>query len=44
MKWLADFKNIERTVRPFVKVLPIQFGDDEETQGIVLHHAKRVIR
>ncbi|NNH78475.1 hypothetical protein HLH17_12500 [Acinetobacter sp. ANC 5380] len=44
MKRLNDFKIIERKPRLTVKVLPIQFSDDEATRRIVLHHAKRVIR
>ena len=43
MKRLKDFKLTERIPRPAVKVLPMQFGDDEATRRIVLHHAKRVI-
>ncbi|WP_395442476.1 hypothetical protein [Acinetobacter sp. P1332] len=43
VKRLKDFKTIERIPRPAVKVFPIQFGDDEETRRIVLHHARRVI-
>lgn len=40
MKRLNDFKITERTARPVIKVLPIQFGDDEAIRRIVLHHAK----
>ena len=43
MKRLKDFKITERIPRPTVKVLPMQFGDDEAIHRIVLHHAKRVI-
>ncbi len=43
VKRLKDFKTTERIPRPAVKVFPIQFGDDEETRRIVLHHARRVI-
>ena len=43
MKRLKDFKVTERISRPTVKVLPMQFGDDEATWRIVLHHARRVI-
>ena len=43
VKRLKDFKTIERIPRPAVKVFPIQFGDDEESRRIVLHHARRVI-
>ena len=43
VKRLKDFKTIERIPRPALKVFPIQFGDDEETRRIVLHHARRVI-
>ena len=41
LKRLKDFKTTERIPRPAVKVFPIQFGDDEETRRIVLHHARR---
>ena len=41
VKRLKDFKTIERIPRPALKVFPIQFGDDEETRRIVLHHARR---
>ncbi len=43
VKRLKDFKVTERIPRPTVKVLPMQFGDDEATRRIVLHHARRVI-
>ena len=43
MKRLADFKNNERIPRSVIKALPMQFGDDEPTRRIVLHHARRVI-
>ena len=43
MKRLADFKNNERIPRSVIKALPMQFGDDEPTRCIVLHHARRVI-
>lgn len=43
VKRLKDFKTTERIPRPAVKVFPIQFGDDEESRRIVLHHARRVI-
>lgn len=43
MKRLKDFKTTERIPRPAVKVFPIQFGDDEVTRCIALHHAKCVI-
>ncbi|NNH38075.1 hypothetical protein [Acinetobacter terrae] len=43
MKRLKDFKITERISRQTIEVLPIQFGDDEATRRIVLHHAKRVI-
>ena len=43
MKRLKGFKITERIPRPTVKVLPMQFGDDEATRRIVLHHVKRVI-
>ena len=41
VKRLADFKNNERIPRPVIKALPMQFGDDEPTRRIVLHHARR---
>jgi hypothetical protein len=44
MKRLNDFKTTERTSRLAIKVLPMQFGNDEETRRIALHHAKHVIR
>ena len=44
MKLLKDFKITERISRQTIKVLPMQFGDDEATRRIVMHHAKRVIR
>ena len=44
MKRLKNFKITERIPRSAIKVLPVQFGDDEATRRIVLHHAKRVIR
>ena len=43
MKRLKDFKINERISRPAVKVLPMQFGDEEVTRRIAIHHAKRVI-
>lgn len=43
MKRLKDFKVTERISRPAVNFLTIQFGDDEATRRIVLHHARRVI-
>ena len=43
IKRFKDFKILERIPRPTVKVLSIQFGDDEATRRIVLHHARRVI-
>ncbi len=43
MKRLNDFKIPERIPHPAVKVFPMQFGDDEPTRRIVLHHARRVI-
>lgn len=42
MKRLKDFKITERIPRQTIKVLPMQFGDDETTRRIVIHH--RVIR
>jgi len=44
MKRLADYKINERVSRASIKVLFMQFGDDEATRHIILHHAKRVIR
>ena len=46
MKRLKDFKITERIPRPVIAklVLPMQFGDDEATRRIAIHHAKRVIR
>ena len=43
MKRLKDFKITERISRPAVKVLPMQFGDEEATRRIALHHVRRVI-
>lgn len=43
MKRLKDFKLTEGISHPTVKVVCTQFGDDEATQRIVLHHARRVI-
>ena len=43
MKRLKDFKVTEQIPRPTVKVLPMQFGDEEATRRIAIHHAKRVI-
>lgn len=43
VKRLKDFKIPERIPHPAVKVFPMQFGDDEPTRRIVLHHARRVI-
>lgn len=43
MKRLKDFKITERIPRPNVKVLSIQFADNEVAGRIVLHHIKRVI-
>lgn len=44
MKWLKDSKITERISRQTIEVLPMQFGDDEETRRIVIHHARHVIR
>ena len=44
MKRLEDFKLSERIPRPAVKVLPMQFSDDEATRRIVMHSVRRVIR
>lgn len=43
MKRLKDFKITERISCQTIKVLPMQFGDDEATRRIVMHHAKGVI-
>ena len=43
MKRLKDFKITERIPRSAVKVVSMQFGDEEATRRIVLHHAKHVI-
>lgn len=43
MKRLKDFKITERISRQTIEVLPMQFGDDEATRRIVMHHARRVI-
>ena len=43
MKRLKDFKVNERIPRPAVKVVFMQFVDDEVTKRIVLHHARRLI-
>lgn len=43
-KRLEDFKLSERIPRPAVKVLPMQFSDDEATRRIVMHSVRRVIR
>ena len=43
MKRLKDFKIPERMPRPAVKVVSMQFGDDEATRRIVMHSARRVI-
>ena len=42
MKRLKDFKVTERISRSAVKVVIMQFGDDEATRRIVLHHARHV--
>ena len=44
MKRLKDVKIAERIPRPTVKVLSIQFADNEVIGRIVIHHAKHVIR
>lgn len=43
MKRLKDFKIAEQISRPVIKALPMQFGDDEATRRMVLHHVKRVL-
>ena len=44
IKWLKDIKLTERISCQTIKVLPIQFDDEETTRRIVMHHARRVIR
>jgi hypothetical protein len=44
VKRLKDFKITERISRPSVKVLSIQFADNEVTGRIVIHHVRHVIR
>jgi len=44
MKRLKDSKVTERIPRPAVKVLPMEFCDDEATRRIAIHHVRRVIR
>lgn len=43
VKRLKDYKVTEQIPRLAVKVFPMQFGDDEVTRRIVLHHARRLI-
>ena len=43
MKRLKDFKITERISCQTIEVLPMQFGFDEATRRIAMHHAKRVI-
>lgn len=43
MKRLKDFKVTEQIPRPTIKVLSMQFCDDEATRRIVMHHTRRVI-
>ena len=43
MERLKDFKVNERIPRPAVKVVCTQFGDDEATRRIAIHHLKRLI-
>lgn len=43
MERLKDFKVNERISRPAVKVVCTQFGDDEATRRIAIHHLKRLI-
>ena len=43
MKRLKDFKITERVSRQTIEVLPMQFGDDEATRRIAIHHLKRLI-
>lgn len=43
MKRLKNLKITERISRQTIEVLPMQFGDDEATRRIVMHHARRVI-
>lgn len=44
MERIKDFKIDDRTPRPAIKVMPMQFDDDEATRRIVMHDARRVIR
>ncbi len=44
MKRLKDFKVTEQIPHPAVEFLFMQFGDDEATHRIVMHHARCVIR
>lgn len=44
MKRLDDFKLTERIPRLAVKILPMQFGDDEATRRIAIHNTRRMIR
>ena len=43
MKRLKDFKANERISRLAVKVVSMQFGDDEVTRRIVVHYARCMI-
>ena len=43
MKRLKDFKLTERISCQTIKVLPMQFDDEETTRRIVMHHARLVI-
>ena len=42
-KRLKDFDITNRTKRPFFKVLPMGFSDDDATKRVVTHAVKRVI-
>ena len=43
IKRLKGFKITERISRQTIEVLPMQFGANEATRRIVMHHARRVI-
>ncbi len=43
MKRLKDLNITKRIPRPSVKVMSMQFGDNEATRRIAIHHAKHVI-
>ena len=39
IKRLKDFKIDDRTPRPAIKVMPMQFDDDEAIRRIMMHDA-----